>query len=55
MADSNALISQDVRLAAIKALINSLDFIKENFEREVRVYSEMERGKDESERKRSPN
>lgn len=26
--------NQDVRLAAIKALINSLDFIKENFERE---------------------
>lgn len=27
--------SQEVRLAAINALINSLDFIKENFEREV--------------------
>jgi hypothetical protein len=29
------VFSQDVRLAAINALINSLDFIKENFEREV--------------------
>ena len=28
--------STDVQLAAIKALYNSLDFIKDNFEREVR-------------------
>jgi hypothetical protein len=35
------LTSQDVRLAAINALINSLDFIKENFEREV-IYKDNE-------------
>lgn len=34
--DTQTLCSPEVRLAAINALINSLDFIKGNFEREVR-------------------
>lgn len=29
--------SADVQLAAITALLNSLEFVRENFEREVRV------------------
>lgn len=32
---SKQSFSQEVRLAAINALINALDFIKENFDREV--------------------
>ena len=31
--------SQDVQLAAIKALLNSLEFVRDNFDREVRYYS----------------
>jgi importin subunit beta-1 len=32
--------SQDVQLAAIHALFNSLDFVRENFEREVGSFSQ---------------
>ena len=34
--------SQDVQLAAIHALFNSLDFVRENFEREVGSFSQRD-------------
>ena len=35
--------SQEVQLAAIQALLNSLEFVRDNFEREVRSYSLKQR------------
>ena len=36
--------SQDVQLAAIQALLNSLEFVRDNFEREVNIFTLLSAG-----------